>query len=115
MVVVMVLLTFAVCVAIDSWLNRRERAVKFDPRVAARRGGVEEAETVRVGMDDFARRLIGRISRIDLPQPGEWVKQGAPSFRVRRNGLEARMVSPVEGEVVDVNRALEENPGAIHE
>ena len=143
MVVVMVLLTFAVCVAIDHWLNRRERAVKFEPRVVARRGEVgvaeglpvegyrlpeemkyhpghvwawvEDADTVRVGMDDFARRLIGRITRIDLPQPGEWVKQGAPSFRVRRNGLQAQMVSPVEGEVVDVNRALEENPGAIHE
>src|SRR5215472_11810363 len=36
----------------------------------------ESTELVRVGMDDFASKLIGKIEGITLPQRGRWVRQG---------------------------------------
>jgi glycine cleavage system H protein len=143
MVVLMMFLTFALCIAVDYWLNRRERVMTAEVAKVVRRfpasfatvpvvegfsvpeevhyhpghtwAWMEGGNTVRVGMDDFARRLVGLVNRVELPKVGEWVRQGAPGFTVHRKGLNVRMVSPVEGEVVAVNRALLENPGAIHE
>src|SRR6476620_12411956 len=32
----------------------------------------ESPSLVRVGMDDFASKLVGRVDRIALPQRGQW-------------------------------------------
>ena len=36
----------------------------------------ESPNLVRVGMDDFASKLIGKVERIVLPQRGQWIRQG---------------------------------------
>src|ERR1019366_1416109 len=36
----------------------------------------ESPNLVRVGMDDFASKLIGKIEHIMLPQRGQWIRQG---------------------------------------
>mgnify|MGYP001195801912 CR=1 FL=1 len=33
----------------------------------------------RVGMDDFARRMIGKVDKIELPEVGSRVVQGQPA------------------------------------
>jgi glycine cleavage system H lipoate-binding protein len=37
---------------------------------------VEESSTVRVGIDEFAQRLLGPFDRIEAPLLGKEVKQG---------------------------------------
>ena len=69
-----------------------------------------DAENVVVGMDDFARRLLGPAKEVTLPSIGTWVRQGASGFRVAVDGRAAELVSPIEGEVVAVNDALREHP-----
>jgi len=70
-----------------------------------------DAHTVLVGVDDFARRLIGPAATVKAPSRGDWVHQGGRGFAMRLDGREAELVSPVEGEVVEVNRDLAEKPG----
>ena len=36
----------------------------------------ERKRLARVGMDEFAAALMGRIERIELPKPGTWLRQG---------------------------------------
>src|SRR5271165_6476268 len=36
----------------------------------------ESTNLVRVGMDDFASKLTGKIEKVTLPQRGQWVRQG---------------------------------------
>src|SRR5271167_2315728 len=36
----------------------------------------ESPTLVRVGMDDFASKLTGKLENITLPQRGQWVRQG---------------------------------------
>ena len=70
-----------------------------------------DADTVLVGVDDFARRLIGAAAVVKAPARGEWLHQGGRAFAMKVDGKLAELVSPIEGEVVDVNRDLAEAPG----
>ncbi|MBI4863921.1 MAG: glycine cleavage system protein H [Candidatus Riflebacteria bacterium] len=76
---------------------------------------VEDGQTMRVGMDDFAQRLVGNVSRIEVPAVGETVKQGQPCLTLHRGARQARMVSPVNGTVIAVNEAIAPTPGVVHE
>lgn len=69
-----------------------------------------DSDTVVVGMDDFARRLLGPAKSLRMPALGAWVRQGAPALGVQVDGRTAELVSPVEGEVVEVNEALDDHP-----
>jgi glycine cleavage system H protein len=70
----------------------------------------ESRELVRVGMDDFASKLIGKIDSISLPQRGRWVRQGQKIWTIFRDGKSVDMVSPIEGTITDVNEAAAKNP-----
>jgi glycine cleavage system H lipoate-binding protein len=64
---------------------------------------VEYGGRVRVGIDDFAMRLLGPQDEIQLPGLGTTVGQGSPQAILTRGRNEAASLSPVEGKVVAVN------------
>lgn len=70
----------------------------------------ESPTFVRVGLDDFAARLIGKCDSIMLPKRGQWIRQGQKLATIFRNGEKAELVSPVEGEVTNVNEQLSKDP-----
>jgi glycine cleavage system H lipoate-binding protein len=70
----------------------------------------ESQDLVRIGMDDFASKLVGKIESIALPQRGRWVRQGQKIWTIFRDGKSVDMVSPIEGTVTDVNEAVATNP-----
>lgn len=66
----------------------------------------ESPTLVRVGLDDFGARLVGKIDEITLPKRGQWIRQGQKFATLVRDGQKTELVSPVEGEVTSVNEAL---------
>jgi len=72
----------------------------------------ESPKLVRIGMDDFAAKLLGKVSRINLPQRGQWIRQGQKIASVYRDGNATELVSPIEGMVTDVNQAVLQDPEA---
>jgi len=70
---------------------------------------------VRVGLDDFAQKLLGRLKRIEIPNIGHEVKQGEVGFQVRRNGEAADVLSPIDGIVTHVNKQLLDHPELVNE
>jgi glycine cleavage system H lipoate-binding protein len=70
---------------------------------------VEADGTVAVGVDDFAQRLVAP-TRIDLPRPGALVSQGEAAVGLGDGRRSVPLVSPVNGTVVAVNRAVAEAP-----
>jgi glycine cleavage system H protein len=74
-----------------------------------------DADTVLVGVDDFARRLIGPAAAVKAPALGDWLHQGGRAFALKFDGKTADLVSPVEGEVVDVNREVSDRPSLTSE
>jgi len=73
----------------------------------------ERKNVVRVGADEFASALLGKIERIELPKPGQWIRQGQKVLTFFRDGIKTQMVSPTEGEVVQVNDEIHKNPSAL--
>jgi glycine cleavage system H protein len=134
MTVLLVLVTFIVFLTIDYFLSRKRAAVpaaeagvempQLRPAVVAgfalpenlryhpghTWALAEGTEKVRMGMDDFAARLVGKIARLELPKRGQWVRQGQKLATVTRDGVTAELVAPVEGMVTDVNDAVLANP-----
>jgi glycine cleavage system H protein len=141
MVVFFVVLTFALFVTVDLLRERRRNAAllaegetlqrtmeDIEPATA---GGFKiplslsyhpghtwvhwvSADQAYVGVDDFARRLIGKNSKITAPPVGTHVGQGEDVIRVRHDGAEIRLYSPVAGEVVGVNPNLKSDPSLPH-
>jgi glycine cleavage system H lipoate-binding protein len=74
----------------------------------------ETRQVVRIGLDDFAARLIGRLDEIQLPARGRWLRQGEKAWTVARGNHRFDMLSPMEGEVVDVNAEVLRDPSLAH-
>lgn len=72
----------------------------------------ESPNLVRVGIDDFASKLAGKIESVVLPQRGQWIRQGQRLLTMFHNGQSAEMVSPIEGTVTEINEAALQNPEA---
>jgi glycine cleavage system H lipoate-binding protein len=70
----------------------------------------ESPNLVRVGMDDFASKLTGKIESITLPQRGQWIRQGQKMCTLYRDDVAVDMVSPIEGSISDINQALIKDP-----
>ena len=74
--------------------------------------------TVTVGLDDFARRLVGTPDRIELPAPGSRLEVNGPAGRITAHGNEVRVLSPVDGTVVETRGegagfTLRVDPGGV--
>ena len=76
---------------------------------------IEEEGSVRIGLDDFARRVLGPMDRVEAPLMGKPVKRNQPTIRAVRGENEATFVSPVDGVVLDVNPTLREDGHSTHE
>ncbi len=140
MTVILVLSTFVVFLLIDHFFSRNRAVVVAEeqPALAAREmaaprlqpslvGGFQVPENlryhpghtwalsespslVRIGMDDFAAKLFGKVDHINLPQRGQWIRQGQQIWTVHRDGVKVDMVSPIEGSVADINDGALRDP-----
>ena len=71
---------------------------------------VEMNGTARVGIDDFARKIIGTIDAVELPKLNDEIKKGEPLFTITHNSKPISMASPVSGKVTLVNTEHAEHP-----
>lgn len=62
--------------------------------------------SAKAGMDDFAKKLIGRVDAIELPKVGASLKAGQPMFTVRQKARQIQFLAPVSGRVTKVNEGL---------
>jgi glycine cleavage system H lipoate-binding protein len=75
----------------------------------------EHGGRVRIGLDDFARKLLGRLTQLTVPAIGQAVKQGTAAFELKRNGLRVRALAPLDGVVTHVNYQVLDEPSLIQE
>jgi CheY-like chemotaxis protein len=61
---------------------------------------------VRLGVDDFARKMIGRIEAVELPAKGATFRKGERLFSIRQGERVAMFYAPISGRVHDVNAEL---------
>jgi glycine cleavage system H lipoate-binding protein len=76
---------------------------------------LEGDSTVRVGLDEFALRVLGPFDRIEGPLMGKLVEQGRAAIVATRGELSAKVLSPVSGIVTSINPRLREEGRAAAE
>ena len=68
-----------------------------------------------VGISDFAQGQLGDVVFIELPSVGKVVVQGEEVAVVESVKAASEIYSPVSGEVIEINEALVDQPGAVNE
>ena len=74
---------------------------------------IEAAGQVLVGLDDFARKGLKTIERVELPAVGTRVKRGDLLFVVRRGDQMASFRAPLSGEITQINANLQHEPALL--
>lgn len=72
---------------------------------------IESGGFIRIGVDDFALKLLGKADALDMPLMGKELDQNKAGWGLRRKDLNADVLSPIGGVIVEVNSQLRENPG----
>ncbi len=74
----------------------------------------EDGEGVVVGITDHAQVELGDMVYVELPEPGMSYAQGDACAVVESVKAASDIYAPVSGEVIEVNDALEDDPGLVN-
>ncbi len=75
--------------------------------------GIAQDGTVRVGIDDFAKKLIGKIDDIEFPNLGMTITKGQPLFSIKQGKKTIQFNSPISGQIAKINIDLSDNIGSL--
>jgi glycine cleavage system H lipoate-binding protein len=71
--------------------------------------------TVAVGLDEVAERILPSATALDLPARGMEVHRGDPIAVIRAGRRAIRISAPVDGTIVGVNHRARRNPALVKE
>ena len=70
--------------------------------------------TVIVGISDHAQNELGEVVFVELPAIGDEFVSGDEAAVVESVKAASEVYTPLSGEVIEVNQALEENPELVN-
>ncbi len=76
---------------------------------------VEEDGTVTIGISDYAQDSLGDVVYVECPEVGATVAAGEQAAVVESVKAASDIYSPVSGEVIAVNEALEDTPEIVND
>ncbi len=76
---------------------------------------LENSDRVKVGLDDFSQKLLGRADEVRMPQVGKVYYQDHLCLALFRQGKKASFEAPVDGPIEAINPMVLQNPGLVHD
>ncbi len=73
-----------------------------------------DGETATIGITDYAQKQLTDIVYVELPEVGKQVGQGGNLCVVESMKSVSDVCSPISGEVLAVNNALEKSPELVN-
>lgn len=73
-----------------------------------------DSDVVRVGITDYAQGELGDVVFVRLPKPGDRVTAHESFGEIEAVKAVSELYSPVTGEVVEVNTALDGDSGIVN-
>jgi glycine cleavage system H protein len=73
-----------------------------------------ESPIVKIGITDYAQGELGDVVFVRLPKPGDHLDGHEAFGEIEAVKAVSELYSPVAGEVVEVNTALDTDPGIIN-
>ena len=74
-----------------------------------------DGDIATVGITDYAQHALGNIVYVDMPEVGDEVVKGEDFGAVESVKAASDIISPVSGEVIEINENLEDEPGLLNE
>lgn len=74
-----------------------------------------EGELVVVGITEYAAQQLGDVVFVELPEVETQVAQGDEVVVIESVKAASDILAPLEGEIVEVNAKLSDNPGLVNE
>ena len=74
-----------------------------------------EGDTATIGISDHAQEELTELVFIELPEVGSQLTAGDPCAVVESVKTASDIYSPVSGQVIELNDALDSEPGTINE
>jgi glycine cleavage system H protein len=71
-------------------------------------------DTASVGITDYAAGQLGDVVYVSLPAVGAAVTAGDPCGEVESTKSVSDLYSPVDGEVIEINEELDDDPGLVN-
>ena len=75
---------------------------------------IEEDGTVTIGISDHAQEALGDVVYVETPEVGSTVNAGEEAGVVESVKAASDIYSPISGEVIAVNEALEDAPETVN-
>lgn len=76
--------------------------------------GTDDPGVVRIGITDYAQGELGDVVFVNLPKPGERLDAHQAFGTIEAVKAVSELYSPVAGEVVAVNGALDGDPAVVN-
>ena len=73
-----------------------------------------EGDKVRIGVDDYAQDQLGDIVFVELPRIGDAFDKGEEFGTVESVKAVSELYMPIGGEVLDINKTLEDSPELVN-
>ena len=74
-----------------------------------------DGDTITVGITPHAATQLGDVVFVELPEIGREVVKGEEIVVIESVKAASDILSPLDGEIVEVNEALADNPGLVNE
>ena len=74
-----------------------------------------EGEYGYIGITDYAQHALGNVVYVDMPEVDDEVEAGEQFGAVESVKAASDLFSPVSGTVLEVNEALEDEPGLVNQ
>ncbi|MAO00220.1 MAG: glycine cleavage system protein GcvH [Roseovarius sp.] len=74
-----------------------------------------EDDVVVVGITEHASEQLGDVVFVDLPEVGTEVSKDDEVVVIESVKAASDILAPIDGEIVEVNEALIDNPGKVNE
>ncbi|NBC96707.1 MAG: glycine cleavage system protein GcvH [Deinococcus-Thermus bacterium] len=74
-----------------------------------------DGAVVTVGITDYAAEQLGDVVFVELPEPETKVAKGDEIVVIESVKAASDIVAPLDGEIVEVNEALVDNPALVNE
>jgi glycine cleavage system H lipoate-binding protein len=69
----------------------------------------------RIGVDDFAQKVIGAIDRVEVAALGSEIKKGDTLLTVQHGSRLLKIPAPITGTIMRVNESLLASPNMLHQ
>ncbi len=73
-----------------------------------------DGDVATVGISDFAQEQLGDVVFVELPDVGRTVNRGDEVAVVESVKAASEIYTPLSGEVLEVNTALNDDPGTVN-